>query len=249
MFLGHLGDTRSGYYPGVAQFVVDALVWRAGDRASARPWLMEPSVEDATSVMARVDRDVGPAVGTWLSVVSGAELAELHTDSPSELRDAPAVWIARSLRVEEGRPRVHPILTAEEGRRVWSGMALLTTIDLQMGDGVTLEISDGPDDIVAARAGLPEGAAEWVTGDGPAETGEVMLGVIPERPNELRIAWIGRGCDRTWRLGWSGGEVLLWPRERLGECSLNATRREVVLTFDHPVELEAITVSNGGAGG
>ncbi|MBA2718492.1 MAG: hypothetical protein H0U52_04485 [Chloroflexi bacterium] len=248
VLLGHLGDTRSGYYPGVAQFVVDALVWRAGDAASARPWLTEPSVEDVTSVMARVDREAGPAVGTWLSVVSGAELAVLHTDAPPDLRDAPAVWIARSLLVEDGRPRVHAILTADKGRRVWSGMTLLTTIDLQIGDDVTLEISDGPDEIVAARAGLPEGAAEWVTGDGPPETGKVMLGVIPERPNELRIAWIGGDCDRTWRLGWSGGEVLLWPRERLGECRL-WTRWEVVLTFDHAVELETIRVSNGGAGG
>jgi hypothetical protein len=78
-----------------------------------------------------------------------------------------------------------------------------------------------------------------------------MLGTtIDGPPNELRVSWTGGQCDRLWHLEWGYDDSLfLWIKERDATCRLPAVRREFVLTLDHPVDIEKVTVSNGGAGG
>jgi hypothetical protein len=256
--LGHFADARGQFGARPEDLVVDALVWRAGVAAADDPWTLAAPAERPASVRARIDRDLGDASATWLSVVAGIDLDALDPNaaplSPELIRSR-AVWVARRLiTTDDGRPRMARAYTADGGDRVWYSELcctawLETTIDVELAPGVVVEIVDNPAEVIAVRRGELAGAASWITGDGPADTGTISLGVDEARPSELRIAWRGE-CDRVWRLEWSlGSELLLWPREQLPACRLGVTRREVVLTFDHPVDIETIVVSNGGSGG
>jgi hypothetical protein len=120
-----------------------------------------------------------------------------------------------------------------------------TTINVDLGPGIVLEVVDIAHEIREVRLADLAGAASWVTRNGPPGTGPIMLGRIAERPNELRVSWHGGDCDRVWRLDWSDGNSLsLWPRERLATCAAEETRREIVLTLDHPVVIETIEISD-----
>lgn len=100
------------------------------------------------------------------------------------------------------------------------------------------------------RNGSPEGVVRSITRPGPEETGDVTIGVVADRPNDLTIGWMGGECDRVWRLDWPRrDEFLLWPLERGTTCRLVGILREIVVTLDHPVDLVAIGVWNGGASG
>ena len=257
--IGHFRDPRTALGGNPDDLVVDALVWRAGAAiANAPVGPVAGSLDDPLAVMIRAQRDAGSSIEDWLSLTSGTALVEDDPSGdplPPELATAERVWVIRRLvEREQGGAVIERAYTADGGERVWSSSLccrvwLETKLLTALGGPPILETLDYPGDIVEIRPGLPEGAASWVEGQGPPETGTVMLGVIEGRPNELRIAWIGRECDRTWQLTWWANEVLLWPRERQLTCSEAGVRREVVLTLDHPVDLEAIRVSNGGTGG
>lgn len=257
--IGHFRDPRTAFGGEPNDLVADALVWRAGVATVNVPvGRIDGALDDPLAVMIRVQRDAGSSIDSWLSLTTGAALVEDDPSGdplPPELATAERVWIVRRL-VErhEGGVAIERAYTADGSNRVWSSSLccmvwLETRLLTALGGPPILETFDYPGDILDVRTGPPDGAASWIEGQGPPGTGTVMLGVIEGRPNELRIAWIGSECDRTWQLTWQTNEVLLWPREPQLACSQAGVRREVVLTLDHAVDLDAIRVSNGGTGG
>lgn len=257
--LGHFADRRSHEFDAAKQFVVDALLWRSGTSISLGGFV-EPisQVETTADVTERIERVLGPARAIWFGLVTPNELADTDPDAVQgipDLKTASAVWLVHRLVEEDGRAVVRTAFTVEGSDRVWTdeaggGFFLETTIDVDLAPGVILKVVDNAGEIRNVRLGELAGAASWLTQEGPTETGPIQVGVIAERPNELRVSWRGGDCDRIWRLDWSAGNTLfLWPSERFSTCGLGGTRREIVLTLDHPVDLEAIYVSNGGAGG
>jgi hypothetical protein len=123
VIVGHFGDRRAASLFEQTRFVVDALVWRAGARASLDPVNLASPVESAAAVRARVDAELGPANASWLSVVAGSQLPAIEpglgVESP-ELLESPATWIVRRLVVTERlRPVVRRAYVADGSDRVW----------------------------------------------------------------------------------------------------------------------------------
>lgn len=258
--LAHVADPRAATAEESVQLVVDALVWRAGEPATAEPYALVPgAVEDVTSVLARVEGELGPAISTHLTIVAGSDLATLYPEiRVPELAESPAVWLVRRLVPIDDRFGMPLTVTADRAGRVWSSetefgvgsLALATTEDVEVGDGIVVEVADTPGAVISARAGEPGGAASWINHPGPETTGVIGVGVVEELPNELRIAWTDQGCVRRWRLEWwPGHQLYLWPAESTPRCRQGATRREVVLAFEEPVDLEAIEVVVTPTGG
>jgi hypothetical protein len=258
--VGHFGDHRSTNFEERKRFVVDALAWRAGQDADESPVLLAQPTDSAVDVLARIDAELGPADDSWASVVDGGKLSSIESGAMArawELVQSPATWVVRRLVLDAGRPRVETAFTADGSDRVWvddggNCCSLATTIDVELGTGEVVEIADYPDQIVGVRTEDLR-AASWILREGPTETGTIMIGVTLEGPrNELRVSWHGAQCDRTWHLDWGHQDSLyLWPSpgDALGgRCSIGL-RREVILTLDHPIDINTVVVWNGGAGG
>jgi hypothetical protein len=256
--VGHFADRRSGSFEELKRFVVDGLAWRAGEDADQSPVRLTTAADSVADVQARVDADIGPAEASWFAVVAGAKLTAIEPGAQGnakELVESSATWIVRRLVREDGRPRVETVFTADGSDRVWSDdggncCRLATTIDVDLGSGVVIEIADYPDQIRDVRTEDLR-AGTWISREGPTETGPITLGQTLDGPaNELRVTWLGGECDRTWHLDWGYDDSLfLWPSARDSSCRLVGVHREVILTLDHPVDIEKVSVSNGAAGG
>jgi hypothetical protein len=253
VLLGHFGDQR--FHPETLSFIVDALVWRAGEPAIPTIALngAQPS-EDRAGVEARVNDALGPAIATWAAVVDGAGLTTIHTSPEGELTGEPAVWQLSRLVEEDGRRVVRFAWTADGGHRIWELDRLAPERRLEVGieGGRTIEVEvvDWPDIVESAvlvEPGAPAPVAPRIVAQDVAVPFTLSN---PDGPrNDLRIRWTATDCDERWTITISdGGRLDLYP-SRTDDCLAVAVDIDVVLTFVRPLPAEGVDTGGGGAGG
>jgi hypothetical protein len=272
--LGHSNDRR-------AEACVDAMVCRLEfvvdrieDVSASMPLVRvvretQSAKDTPDAVSARILRDMGPALDSWLVVIDGSSLPTIDPDAiqyAAELADAKVVWIARRLVLEEGRPVVYSAYTADRSDRVVAetaghGFELATTIDLPVGPAdagtVIAKVVDSSNLLVGGRAITKADTAgvTFTRRTGPDFVVSVELGNVPGKPNEVVVSWLGGDCDRTWQLGVytspQGGAVTVSPivLDAGPSCRLVGISRALVLQFAKPTRAGDIQLESSPSGG
>jgi hypothetical protein len=272
--LGHFNDRR-------AEACVDAMVCRLEfvvdrieDVSASMPLVRvvretQSAKDTPDAVSARILRDMGPALDSWLVVIDGSSLPTIDPDAiqyAAELADAKVVWIARRLVLEEGRPVVYSAYTADGSDRVVAetaghGFELATTINLPVGPAdagtVIAKVVDSSNLLVGARAITKADTAgvTFTRRTGPDFVVSVELANVPDKPNEVVVSWLGGDCDRTWQLGVytspQGGAVTVSPivLDAGPSCRLVGISRALVLQFAKPTRAGDIQLESSPSGG
>ena len=265
--LGHFLDNRVDTYAGNVYFVVDALAWsrdRGAGSIDALTRLTSAATEDPGAVLARI-AEVSPndAVATWTTVVDAANFAALEprtaADAPEFTSGAP-VWIVRRLIHSEmdGRQRlaIEWSYTADRGSRIWmtetpdSSPDLATTLDLHDLDARTrlVRVFDYEAQVVAVRstAGLK---LAWHRIE-PREAGLDAARGASDR--EVAIRWTSGACDPEWQIllrSVAGGKVDVTVRTFGDFCPGDRVTRSVMVEFDRPIALDALSTTYNPSGG
>ena len=264
--VGHFSDPRvTEVYAANETFVVDQLIWAAGEsKPHYAVRLIDETVESGTDVLARIDRVLGPAQLSWISLVRGSDLAILDervANSAPELTAAATVWVVRRLIYEEsggvGRSLVDFAYTADRSSRVWSGasccsIALATTIDVRLpdiqGGGGIVELSDRANIVVGARIDDSGDPRNWKP-VGPA-VGWWLEVAEGDSPRELAIRWTGNRCDTTWRLSVDAGPWLDLSQDYAEGCdAVPGIERVIILELDRPVDINTVKANDNTSGG
>jgi hypothetical protein len=272
--LGHFDDRRAETCVDVMtcrlEFVVDRVEDADGSMPLTRVVRMTQSAKNTPeAVAARVLRDVGPALDSWLVVVDGPSLPSIDPaviQYASELADTKVVWIARRLVLEDGRSVVYSAYTADGSDRVVAetaghGFELATTINLPVGPAdagtVIAKVVDSSNLLVGGRAITKADTAgvTFTRRTGPDFVVSVELGNVPGKPNEVVVSWLGGDCDRTWQLGVytspQGGAVTVSPivLDAGPSCRLVGISRALVLQFAKPTRAGDIQLESSPSGG
>jgi hypothetical protein len=281
VIVGHFNDYRITQYAGASPFIVDALVWQRGGPVSdgSSVTRLTPDVtESAEAAIARVDRELtppdvsnrelGPPVLTWTTVVSRAQFAILEpeiSEAAPEFLEARAVWIVRRLVADrwDGQDRliVDTAYTADGGNRVWLHRAdfgdadLQTTLDLHDIDSRTtlVRVFDYDQQILSVQDVTPRDQLDWrFTVHKYMANLEVARG---RTDREVAIRWTFGACDPEWvvrvrKLADKSG-VFIQPTTSGDDCSGDRVPRSILLVFDRPIALDSIrttdeAVSSGG---
>ena len=254
VIVGHFGDLRGHTDIEARRFVVDTLVWQAGQPVLPRTVIAgaDPS-EGQAEVEARVRGALGLAQFTWATVVDGAGLTAVDPSTDGELLSAPAVWQLARLVEENGRPVVRFAWTVDGGHRIWSraGLAPERRVEILAPGGRTVGIAviDWADFVSAARpteAGVIDPLEPRVVVQGA--TVPIRLSNPEGRPNDLRIRWTATDCDELWTLWVADGSFDLGPTRR-DDCQGIAVEVDIVLTFTQPTPAVGVVWGGGGAGG
>jgi hypothetical protein len=254
--LGHFNDSRVNGYRSDAYFVIDALAWSRTDRALDRVTRMTPAAtEDPSTVAARIDAiSSEEPLATWLTAMDAADFAIVESSNAAgearEFTSGPPVWIVQRLvlREDELEPEfaIETGYTADHGTRVWWRptldwyLDLATTIDFPDLDEYTdvLKVFDYSDVVVSigsaeGRSGLSWRKAGPATGDYEVARGRT--------DREVVVRWRGRECAGSQRLNVAdlgNGGIRLEPREVGPTCTSGDVWRQVVIEFDHPVDVD-----------
>ena len=259
--LGHFEDNRVATYAGNVYFVLDALAWtkdRPLGTLDSQTRLTSAATEDPASVLARVGK-VSPndAVANWTTVVDAADFASLDprtaTDAPEFTSGAP-VWIVRRLVHNEvdGRQRlaVEWAYTADHGTRVWwtempdSPADLATSIDVRHPDPQTtvVRVFDYAQQIRSVHSAAGLGSLAWRHVGPDLQTGlQVARGQSSDR--EVAIRWTGGACGSAWQIRVYrdlDGQIRIEPSISGDPCGTRKIVRQILLTFDVPIDLDRI---------
>lgn len=274
--LGHFADNRVDTYAGNLYFVIDALAWTHEGPLPTLDTvtrLTAAATEDPASVRARID-EVSPndAVATWMSVVDAADFAVLEprtaADAPEFTSGAP-VWLVRRLIHHEmdGRQRlaIEWAFTADHADRVWmtempdAAANLATTLDLGPAGAHTREIRvyDYGQWIALVRYPTSADDLAWQPTN-PKRDGflDVARGATDR---EVAIRWSGMACAPDWRVlvivearGADPPGLYVQPQTYGGGCSesdRSELTRALIITFNRPVDLDAIRSHDGSCCG
>jgi hypothetical protein len=279
VIVGHFNDYRVGG----SSFIVDTLVWQRGgvvtdastvtrltSDATETPEVAIARVEDELSPPDISNRELGPPVLTWTSVVSGGQFAILEpeiSDAAPEFPEARAVWIVRRLVADrwDGQDRliVDTAYTADGGSRVWLHRAdfgeadLETTIDVgPFGEHTrVVEVLDYGQWIVSVRRATAADTLTWVPTN-PKRDGivEVARG---GSDREVAVRWNGGACALDWRLQVKvelradGPGLWIQPYTFGSLCTKpgEMVTRAIVITFDRPIDLGRVRSHDGSCCG
>jgi hypothetical protein len=267
--LGHFNDVRLNAYHGDLYFVIDALAWtrdRSIPSIDSFVRLTNAATEDPQAVLGRIAQlGETDALATWTTVVDAAQFASLDprtaADAPEFTSGAP-VWIVRRLVRNEtdGRQRLAVVSgwTADHGTRVWrteepdSAPDLATTLDLHDPDARTrvIRVFDYGNLVESVRstAGLK---LTWHRMEQHEAGFDVARGASDR---EVAIRWPSGGCDPDWQVllrtvAGRPGAIDVEVRTYGESCPNDLVPRSILLEFDHPVALEALTTEYSPSGG
>jgi hypothetical protein len=268
--LGHFDDRRAGTCIEVMTCRQEFVVDRVEDASRSMPLtrvvrITQSAKEDPAAVTARVLHDAGPAQDSWLVVVDGPSLSSIDPaviKHASELADAKVVWIARRLLLADGRLVVRSAYTADKGDIVVAetaghGFERLTTIDVPLVDvagnrGVVVRVVDAAGTVVSARSAtgdeLNHDHRTWISRPGPDSVGAIEI-AAGDTATELAIRWTGSICDTMWRLKLTKTTEIHISQNPRPSCYAMGIGREVIVTFDRPVDPAGVQVSTGSEGG
>jgi hypothetical protein len=221
--------------------------------------------EDPAAVTARVLRAWGPAQDSWLVVVDGSSLPMIDPDVikyAAELANAKVIWIAHRLVNEGGRLVARSAYTADGSDRIWAetgdhGFERLTTIEVPLVNvagsrGVVVWLVDESGTVVSARSATADEQNHdhrtWITRAGPDGVGAIQV-AAGDTATELAIRWTGSFCDTTWKLKVTKTSGIALSQGLRPPCDALGIGREVIVTFDHPVDPAAVQVSSAPGGG
>lgn len=277
--VGHFHDYRVG----ASRFIVDALVWQRGGTvtdgssvtrltpdATESPEAAIARVEDAFSPPDVSNRELGPPVLTWTSVVSAEQFGIMEpeiSEAAPEFLDGPAVWIVRRLVSDrwDGQDRliVDTAYTADGGSRVWLHRAdfgeadLETTIDVgPFGEHTRkVEVRDYGQWIVSVRRATAADSLTWQPTN-PKRDGivEVARGATDR---DVGIRWNGGACALDWQvqvkveLRADGPGLWIQPQTFGDFCDnpRDMVTRALVITFNRPIDLDRVRSHDGSCCG
>lgn len=268
--VGHFADRRSGAFDEYQRFVVDALVWRAGEAAPQLPVIgRRAPIETAEAVLARVTGVLGAADAAWLAAVPTADLAAIDpaaaTTTEELTRPDGVVWIVRRLTIDHaGHPVVRSAFSLDGSSRVWAdpdgqSISLASSLDVPAGASdlgqVTVEVKDVGDMLAGARQPTAEEIdnADWIERTS-RDQNSIQVANAAGHPEAVLVRWVGGRCDRTWRLWVSrastdGAAIQLVAGDLAELCRLVGITRTVVLEFREPVDASTVFPVPLSAGG
>jgi hypothetical protein len=196
IILGHFNDRRAEACVDAMvcrlEFVVDRVVDASGSMPLTRIVReTESAKDDPDAVSARILRDLGPALDSWLVVVDGPSLPSIDPaviQYASELADAKVVWIARRLVLEDGRLVVRSAYTADKG-----DIVVAETADHRFElAAYAAHVEDTEHVLIGTRSltNTESARLDWTRIVDPAGTASAEIAEVPGRTGDLAVRWM-----------------------------------------------------------
>jgi hypothetical protein len=106
--------------------------------------------------------------------------------------------------------------------------------------------------VVSARSAttdeLDHDHLTWISRPGPDNVGVIEV-AAGDTATQLAIRWTGSSCDTAWRIKITKTPEIYVSQGPRPQCDALGIGREVIVTFDHPVDPAAVAVSRASEGG
>jgi hypothetical protein len=257
--LGHFDDRRAETCAEVMPCRLEFVVDRVEDAGGSMPLLRvdsqtQSAKETPEAVSARILRDVGLALDSWLVVVDGSSLPSIDPaviQYASELADAKVVWIARRLLLEDGRLVVRSAYTADKSDIVVAETA---------GHGFELpayaaHVEDTEHVLIGTRSLTDTESArlDWTRVVDPAGTASAEIAEVPGRAGDIAVRWMAPACQPSLRVFGHGngvipGEVAVLPVLPTTGCSGADREWTIVIEFRDPIRASVVEIMSLSGG-